>query len=270
MTAASRFLQALKQEKPLQILGVPNAYTALMAKGCGYRALYLSGASVSNNCFGLADEGLTTLPDVLTEVKRLTEAVPLPLLVDIDTGWDDPKETVRKMEEAGAAAVHIEDQVPKKLCGHLEGKAIVPTATMCQRITEAVKGKDELIIMARSDALAVEGVEATLKRCLAYRDAGADMLFLEAPTDLTLYSLFKERVGLPILANMTEFGKTPLAKTEQLEGVDMVLFPRALFRRMNFFAKETMAHIRNEGTQEALLPSMENREQLDETLNLKG
>lgn len=263
------FKEAVKKEKPLIVLGVPNAYTAMMAERLGFFALYLSGASVANNCYGVADEGITTLSDVLIEVRRIVKAVKLPLLVDVDTGFEDPQKTVEKMEEAGASAIHIEDQLPKKLCGHLPGKKLVSKEEMCARIKAAVKGRknQDFVIMARTDALAVEGVEKTLERSLAYKEAGADMLFLEAVEELTLYSQFQKRLAIPILANMTEFGKTPLVPAAKLEGVDMALYPLTLSRCMNFAAKEAIETVRADGSQKVLIPKMQTRAELYSFLN---
>src|SRR5580692_11224379 len=220
-TAGARFRAALQEEKPLQVAGAINAYTARLAEATGFRALYLSGGGVAANSLGIPDLGISTMEDVLTDVGRITDATALPLLVDIDTGWGSAfniARTIRSMIKAGAAAVHIEDQVGAKRCGHRPCKELVPAAEMVDRIKAAVDARTdpEFVIMARTDALAGEGIEAALDRVAAYVAAGADMIFAEAVTDLALYPRFKQAAGVPILANITEFGQTPLYSTQQL------------------------------------------------------
>lgn len=266
MTINADLRQALKNEKPLQIIGVPNAYTAIMAQDTGFRAIYLSGAGISNLSFGLPDTGLTSLNDVAEETRRISSIVKLPLLVDIDTGWDNIGEAVLKMQQAGASAVHIEDQVFSKKCGHLPGKKVVSTEEMCNRIKEAIRAKANpgFIVMARTDALAVEGFEKTIERAKAYQEAGADAFFAEAFTDLQLYHALKQAISIPILANMTEFGRTPLFTVKQLgdAGVDMVLYPLSAARAMNKAALDVMRDIRSNGTQTNSVEKMQTREEL--------
>lgn len=271
-----KFREALNEEKPLQVLGTINAYVAMMAKEVGFRAIYLSGAGVANASYGLPDLGMTTLDNVLEDARRIIEATDMPLLVDIDTGWGDHlmvERTVMRMCRVGVAAVHIEDQVSAKRCGHRCGKELVSCAEMFERIRAAIKGKidDDFIVMARTDAIANEGIEGALERCLAYKEAGADMLFVEAATDPSHYQMIKDKVGLPILANMTEFGKSPLLPLEQLNdvGVDMVLYPLSLMRAMNLAALEVMQGIRSEGTQTNFLDVMQTREELYHFLSYK-
>ena len=275
--AKESFRSALEQERPLQVMGAINAYTALMAQATGFRALYLSGGGVAANSLGLPDLGISTMDDVLVDVQRITEATHLPLLVDIDTGWGSAfniARTVRSMERAGAAAVHIEDQVGAKRCGHRPGKELVPAEEMVDRIKAAVDARTdkEFVIMARTDALAGEGLSAALERSLAYVEAGADMIFAEAVTELTMYTRFKEVVSVPILANITEFGKTPLYTTKELgdAGVDIVLFCCAAYRAMNAAALKVYHAIRNEGTQKDVLNLMQTRAELYEFLGYQA
>ncbi len=267
----ARFRAALAAECPLQIVGAVNAYCALLATRAGYRALYLSGAGVANASRGLPDLGLTTLDDVLTDVRRLTAATELPLLVDADTAWDDPARTVREMIAAGAAAIHIEDQVEAKRCGHRPGKQLIPAEEMVGRIEAAVGAKTDadFIVMARTDALAVEGLEAAITRAQRYVESGADMIFAEACTELAQYEAFVRELGVPVLANITEFGQTPLFTTEQLRGagVAMVLYPLSAFRAMNAAAVATYQAIRTDGTQRSVLERMQTREELYDILN---
>lgn len=275
MTPAGAFRQALREERPLQIIGVVNAYVAKMAQEAGYRALYLSGAGVANNSYALPDLGMTTLDNVLEDVRRVTAAVKLPLLVDIDTGWGHPlmiQRTVTQMESAGVAAVHIEDQPSAKRCGHRDGKSVVPVGEMQERIAAAVEARKALIVMARSDALAVEGFEKMVERCIAYKDAGADMLFVEALTDVQQYRRVRDAVGIPILANMTEFGKTPLISVEEFSasGVDMVLYPLSVTRAMNKAAWEVLHDIRSKGSQRDSIPMMQTRDELYRILNYES
>lgn len=268
-TPGSCFRKAVMEEKPLQIIGTINAYSAIMAQNCGFRAIYLSGAGVSNACFGVPDVGLTSLDNVVEEARRITDASNLPLLVDIDTGWGNSMmiaRTIRVMEKAGVAAVHIEDQPSEKQCGHLPNKSVISQHQMVDRIKAAVDAKidPQFVIMARTDAYAVEGMEKTIARCLAYEQAGADMHFIEALTTLDEYRQFSEALHKPILANITEFGKTPLFTTEELArvGVGMVLYPLSAWRAMNLAALKVYHGIRAEGTQKHFLNEMQTREEL--------
>lgn len=267
----ARFRAALAEERPLQIVGTINAYTALLATQAGYRALYLSGAGVANASRGLPDLGLTTLEDVLIDVRRITAATTVPLLADADTAWEDPARTVREMIAAGAAAIHIEDQVEAKRCGHRPGKQLVSPEEMIERIAAAVAAKTDLqfVVMARTDALAVEGMDAALARARRYVEAGADMIFAEACTELAQYEAFTRALGVPVLANITEFGKTPLFTVDQLRGAGaaMVLYPLSAFRAMNAAAVGVYRTIRADGTQRAVVDRMQTREQLYETLD---
>ena len=268
-TPGARFRAALAREKPLQVAGVINAYAARLAQASGFRALYLSGGGLAANSLGLPDLGITTLDDVLIDVRRITDASPLPLLVDIDTGFGGAfsiARAIRSLSKAGAAAVHIEDQVGQKRCGHRPGKELVPAAEMADRIKAAVDARPDpdFVLMARTDALAVEGLDAAIERAQAYVAAGADMIFAEAVTELSQYSDFKRALGVPILANITEFGKTPLYTRDQLAsaGVDIVLYCCAAYRAMNLAALKVYETIRAEGTQKNLLPLMQTREEL--------
>ena len=265
----ARFRQALAQEKPLQVAGAINAYTARLAQATGFRALYLSGGGVAANSLGLPDLGISSMEDVLTDVRRITDVVPLPLLVDIDTGWGGAfniGRTIRAMEKAGAAAVHIEDQVSAKRCGHRPGKEIVSAEEMVDRIKAAVDARTDpaFVIMARTDALAIEGLAAAIERAQAYVAAGADMIFAEAVTELAMYAQFRAAVGVPILANITEFGQTPLFTRDELAGagVDIVLYCCAAYRAMNAAALKVYEAIRTEGTQKSVLPLMQSRADL--------
>jgi methylisocitrate lyase len=268
-----RFRSAVKQEHPLQVIGAINAYTARMAEATGFRALYLSGGGVAANSLGMPDLGISTMEDVLVDVRRITDVTSLPLLVDIDTGWGGAfniARTIRSMQKAGVAAVHMEDQVGTKRCGHRPGKEVVPAAEMVDRIKAAVDARTdpEFVIMARTDALAGEGIDAALERCAAYVAAGADMIFAEAVTDLALYPRFKAAVGVPILANITEFGQTQLYSTQELgaAGVDIVLYCCAAYRAMNAAALKVYHAIRTEGTQKNVLNLMQTRAELYEFL----
>jgi len=265
----ARFRQALAQEKPLQVAGAINAYTARLAQATGFRSLYLSGGGVAANSLGLPDLGISSMEDVLTDVRRITDVVPLPLLVDIDTGWGGAfniGRTIRAMEKAGAAAVHIEDQVSAKRCGHRPGKEIVSAEEMVDRIKAAVDARTDpaFVIMARTDALAIEGLAAAIERAQAYVAAGADMIFAEAVTELAMYAQFRAAVGVPILANITEFGQTPLFTRDELAGagVDIVLYCCAAYRAMNAAALKVYEAIRTEGTQKSVLPLMQSRADL--------
>lgn len=258
-------------EKPLQIPGVINAYCAILAEKSGFRALYLSGAGVANASYGVPDVGITTLEDVLIDVRRITAATSLPLLVDADTGWGDPARAARELIRAGAAAMHIEDQVEAKRCGHLAGKELVSAQQMAQRIKAAVRGRIDrnFVIMARTDAVGREGLEDGIARAIKYRQAGADMIFAEALTGLEQYQRFVESVGVPVLANITEFGKTPLFTVQQLRkaGVAMGLYPLSAFRAMNAAALEVYGTLRAQGTQKKLLKRMQTRSDLYRSLD---
>ncbi|MFV1981976.1 MAG: 2-methylcitrate synthase [Thiohalomonadales bacterium] len=264
---------AVMQERPLQIVGVINAYNALLAEHVGFRALYLSGAGVANAAFGLPDLGLTTLENVLEEVRRITTITELPLLVDVDTGFGTAPmiaRCVREIIQAGAAGIHIEDQVPAKLCGHLPNKIIVPVQEMVDRIKAALEARTdpEFVIMARTDAVAVEGIKAAINRARSYQEAGADMIFAEAVTELDHYRQFSNATGVPVLANMTEFGITPLFTTDELAnaGVSIALYPLSAFRVMNAAALSLYQTLYENGTQQKLIPSMQTRSELYEFL----
>jgi methylisocitrate lyase len=265
----ARFRAALAAERPLQVVGTINAYVARMAEATGFRAIYLSGGGVAANSLGVPDLGISSLEDVLTDVRRITDASRLPLLVDADTGWGGAfniARTVKSLTKAGAAGLHIEDQIQSKRCGHRPGKEVVSREEMVDRIKAAVDARTdpEFVIMARTDALAGEGMERTLERAVACIEAGADMMFPEALTDLEMYRHFKEVVRVPILANITEFGQTPLYTCEQLGsvGVDIVLYCCAAYRAMNAAALKTLEIIRREGSQRAALESMQTRADL--------
>lgn len=270
MTPGQKFHAALAAEKPLQIAGAINAYAALLAERAGFRALYLSGAGVANHSYGLPDTGLTELADVLVDVRRITKRVSLPLLVDIDTGWDDPAKAVREMAVAGAAAVHIEDQIPAKLCGHLPGKHLVPTAEMVARVKSAVSGKPDrdFVVMARTDAAANEGVPAAIARAQAYVAAGADMIFAEALHTLDDYRAFTAAVRVPVLANLTEFGQTPFFTLAELRaaGIAMALYPLSASRAAAAASREVYQTIRQAGTQKSVVDRMQTRADLYKTL----
>ncbi len=265
----ARFRAAVRDEKPLQIAGAINAYTARMAEAVGFKALYLSGGGVAANSLGLPDLGISTMEDVLTDVRRITDASALPLLVDIDTGWGgafNVARTIRSMIKAGAAAVHMEDQVSAKRCGHRPGKELVASAEMVDRIKAAVDARtdESFVIMARTDALASEGLQSALERAQAYGAAGADTIFAEAVTELEQYAAFRKAAGVPVLANITEFGKTPLWTREELAaaGVDMILYCCGAYRAMNAAALKVYQAIRTEGTQKGVLPLMQTRAEL--------
>ncbi|HBG04917.1 MAG: methylisocitrate lyase [Geobacteraceae bacterium GWC2_58_44] len=267
---------ALREEKPLQVAGVINAYAALMAEQTGFRALYLSGAGVANASFGLPDLGMTSLAEVLEDLRRITGATGLPLLVDADTGWGDGLmigRSIREICRAGAAGVHIEDQVAAKRCGHRAGKALVSAEEMADRIKAAVDARadPEFVIMARTDAVAVEGLDAALERACRYRDAGADMLFPEALTELSHYRRFADAAGLPVLANMTEFGVTPLLGREELvvAGVSLILYPLSAFRAMSAAALRVYRAIREQGTQRSVVDLMQSRAELYDVLGYR-
>jgi methylisocitrate lyase len=270
----ARLRAALRAERPLQIAGVIHAYAAILAARTGFRALYLSGAGVANASYGVPDIGLTSLADVLIDVRRITGATNLPLLVDADTGWGNPKKTVREMILAGAAGIHLEDQVEAKRCGHLPGKRLVKSAQMVARIRAAVSGKTDpaFVIVARTDSAAVEGLDAAIARARLYHAAGADMIFAEALTTLAEYRRITAAVKLPVLANITEFGKTPLFKTCELRsaGVRLVLYPLSAFRAMNAAALNIYQTIRADGTQRRGVKRMQTRAELYEFLRYDG
>ena len=265
-----RFRAALAAEQPLQIVGAINAYAALLAQRAGFRALYLSGAGVANHSCGLPDVGDTTLDDVVIDARRIARRVGIPLLVDIDTGWGDPATAVRELAAVGVAAVHLEDQVPAKLCGHLPGKQLVPTVEMVARVRSAVAGKPDrnFVVMARTDAATVEGVPAAIARAQAYVAAGADMIFAEAISTLDDYRDFAAAVRVPVLANLTEFGKTPLLALDELRtvGIAMALYPLSASRAAAAASLEVYSAIRRDGTQKSLLDHMQTRPDLYATL----
>ena len=265
----ARFRLAVAQERPLQVAGAINAYTARLAQVTGFRALYLSGGGVAANSLGIPDLGISTMEDVLTDVRRITDVVDLPLLVDIDTGWGGAfniARTIRSMIKAGSAAVHIEDQVSAKRCGHRPGKELVATEEMADRIKAAVDARtdSQFVIMARTDSLANEGLAAAISRAQAYVAAGADMIFAEAITELEMYKEFRAAVGVPILANITEFGQTPLFTRDELAAadVDIILYCCGAYRAMNAAALKVYETIRAEGTQKSALPLMQSRADL--------
>ncbi|MES0266688.1 methylisocitrate lyase [Citrobacter sedlakii] len=269
------FRAALTQENPLQIVGAINANHALLAQRAGYQSIYLSGGGVAAGSLGLPDLGISTLDDVLTDIRRITDVCPLPLLVDADIGFGasafNVARTVRSMIKAGAAALHIEDQIGAKRCGHRPNKAIVSKEEMVDRIRAAVDARTDpdFVIMARTDALAVEGLDAAIDRAQAYVDAGADMLFPEAITELAMYRQFADAVNVPILANITEFGATPLFTTDELRSahVAMALYPLSAFRAMNRAAEQVYNVLRQEGTQKSVIDMMQTRNELYESIN---
>jgi methylisocitrate lyase len=273
MSAGVRFWQALQEERPLQVVGTINAYSALLAEQAGFKAIYLSGAGVANASFGLPDLAMTTLTDVCEDIRRISYATEVPLLVDADTGWGGAfmiGRTVREMIRAGAAGCHIEDQVGVKRCGHRPGKALVPTAEMADRIKAAVDGRtdEKFTIMARTDAHAVEGQQAALDRSAAYVEAGADMIFAEALTTLDEYQQFTDVIQVPVLANLTEFGKTPLFTTEELAtvGVRLALYPLSAYRAMAKAAEDVYRTLRKDGSQQAVIDKMQTRMELYDVL----
>jgi len=274
LSAGGRFRKALAEEKPLQVMGTVNAYAAMMATQVGYRAIYLSGAGVANYSYGLPDLGITSLDDVLTDVRRITAAVETPLLVDIDTGWGGAfniARTIKEMIKAGAAAVHIEDQVAQKRCGHRPNKEIVAVDEMVDRVKAAVDAKTDpdFVLMARTDSLQKEGLQGVIDRACAYVEAGADAIFAEAMTDITMYKKVCDAVGVPVLANITEFGDTPYYTTQQLgeQGIAMVLYPLSATRAMQKAALAVYEAVRRDGTQENVLDLMQKRKELYEFLN---
>ena len=272
-SSGTRFRDALREENPLQIVGAINAYAAIMAERVGYRAVYLSGGGVANASYGLPDLGMTSMNDVLEDVRRITAAVDVPLLVDIDTGWGGAfniARTIRSMIRAGAGAVHIEDQVSAKRCGHRPNKAIVSAEEMCDRIKAAADAKTDaqFVVMARTDALAVAGLDAVVERVSRFVEAGADAIFAEAMTDLHMYQRVTETVDVPVLANLTEFGSTPLYTLAELRsvGVRMALYPLSAFRAMNLAALQVYRAIREQGTQRSVVDAMQTRDELYELI----
>ncbi|HEY2338085.1 MAG TPA: methylisocitrate lyase [Burkholderiales bacterium] len=275
MSAGEKFRQAVREEKPLQIVGTINANHALMAKRVGYRAIYLSGGGVAAGSLGMPDLGISGLDDVLTDIRRITDVCDLPLLVDVDTGFGasafNVARTTRSLIKAGAAAMHIEDQVGAKRCGHRPGKELVGADEMADRIKAAVDARTDqsFVIMARTDALANEGLEKSIQRSIKCVEAGADMIFPEAITDLPMYRKFADAVKVPILANITEFGKSPLFTVDELRSanVAMILYPLSAFRAMNKAALRVYEELRKKGTQKGLLDAMQTREELYEIIN---
>ena len=273
-TSGKLFRTALTQNKPLQIVGCVNAYCAVMAEKVGHKAIYLSGAGVANASFGIPDLGITSLGDVVEDAKRITGVTNTPLLVDIDTGWGGAfniSRTIKELSRSGVAAIHIEDQVGQKRCGHRPNKEMVSTQEMVDRIKACVDAREDkdFFIMARTDAFANEGMLSSIERSIAYIDAGADGIFAEAMTNINHYQDFKNKIKAPILANMTEFGKTPLSDLEELSsvGVDMVLYPLSAFRAMNKAALTIYKTIKNNGHQKDVLNSMQTRDELYEFLD---
>jgi len=268
-SAGRKFRDAVAKEKPLQVVGAITAYTARMAEATGFQALYLSGGGVAANSLGIPDLGISTMEDVLTDARRIIDVSALPLLVDIDTGWGGAfniARTIRSMLRAGVAAVHMEDQAGAKRCGHRPGKELVPAEEMVDRIKAAVDARTDpdFVLMARTDALAAEGLDSAIERCAAYVEAGADMIFAEAVTDISMYTKFKEVLRVPILANITEFGETPLYTKEELAsaGVDIVLYCCSAYRAMNAAALKVYETIRAEGTQRNVVAQMQTRTEL--------
>jgi methylisocitrate lyase len=275
MSAGRKFRDAVQQEKPLQIVGTINAHHALMAKRVGYRAIYLSGGGVAAGSLGMPDLGISNLDDVLIDIRRITDVCDLPLLVDVDTGFGasafNVARTTRSLIKAGAAAMHIEDQVGAKRCGHRPNKELVSKEEMADRIKAAVDARQDpgFVVMARTDALANEGLDQAIDRAVAYVKAGADMIFPEAITDLPMYKKFADAVKVPILANITEFGKSPLFTVDELRSanVAMILYPLTAFRAMNKAALKTYENLRKTGTQKASIADMQTREELYEVIN---
>lgn len=274
MSSGLKFRKALKENSPLIIPGAINAYSAILAEKSGHQALYLSGGGVAAASYGIPDLGITSLEDVLIDVKRITNASSLPLLVDIDTGWGGAfniSRTIKEMIQAGAAAVHIEDQVSQKRCGHRPNKSLVSSAEMEDRIKAAVDGRTDeaFFIMARTDSFANEGMSGAIERAQSYIENGADGIFLEAVSSLDDYKTLKESISAPVLANITEFGKTPLFSKDELSsvGVDMMLFPLSAFRAMSQIAEKVYISLAKDGTQDSLLDIMQTREELYERLN---
>ncbi|EKT54968.1 methylisocitrate lyase [Providencia rettgeri] len=274
-SAGHKFREAIKQESPLQLVGTINANHALLAKQAGYKAIYLSGGGVAAGSLGMPDLGISTLDDVLIDIRRITDVCDLPLMVDADIGFGpsafNVARTVKSLCKAGAAGLHIEDQVGAKRCGHRPNKEIVSTQEMVDRIKAAVDARtdDSFVIMARTDALAVEGIDAALERAQAYLDAGADMLFPEAITELSMYQKFTNNTSAPVLANLTEFGQTPLFTLDELRsvGIAIALYPLSAFRAMNKAAEQVYTTLRKEGTQKSVIPLMQTREELYQSIH---
>lgn len=274
-SAGRAFRDAVQSESPLQLVGAINANHALLAKRAGYKAIYLSGGGVAAGSLGIPDLGISTLDDVLTDVRRITDVCDLPLLVDADIGFGPSAfnvvRTVKSLIKAGAAGMHIEDQVGAKRCGHRPNKEIVSKQEMVDRIKAAVDARtdENFVVMARTDALAVEGLESALDRAQAYIDAGADMLFPEAITELAMYRLFTDKISVPVLANITEFGKTPLFTLDELRSVNIAiaLYPLTAFRAMNKAAENVYNTLRREGTQQSLISQMQTRDELYQSIN---
>jgi methylisocitrate lyase len=269
LSAGARLRAAVAAERPLQIVGTINAYTARMAEACGFKAIYLSGGGVAANSLGIPDLGISSLDDVLTDIRRITDASSLPLLVDADTGWGGAfniARTVKSFIKFGAGGLHIEDQVLAKRCGHRPGKEVVSKEEMVDRVKAAVDARtdSEFVIMARTDALAVEGIDKAIERAIACVEAGADMIFPEAMTELSMYKTFKDAVKVPILANITEFGHTPLYTRDELAtvNVDIVLHCCSAYRAMNLAALNTYQAIRRDGTQKNVVDTMQTRADL--------
>jgi methylisocitrate lyase len=275
MSAGKRFREALAAESPLQIVGTINANHALLAKAAGFKAIYLSGGGVSAGSLGMPDLGILTLEDVLVDVRRIVAVCDLPILVDIDTGFGPSafniERTIKSLISAGAAAAQIEDQISAKRCGHRPNKEVVPIDEMVDRITAAAsaRGSDPFYLIARTDSLAIEGIDSAIKRAKAYVKAGADAIFAEAVTDLDQYKKFTSEISVPVLANLTEFGMTPLFTTEQLKSVNvgMALYPLSAFRAMNKAATEVFKTIREQGSQKSILEKMQTRDELYASIN---
>ena len=274
ISAGKKLREAISANSPLQIVGTINAYTALLAEKSGHKAIYLSGGGVAASSLGVPDLGITSLQDVLVDVERITNSTDLPLLVDIDTGWGGAfniSRAVKSLINSGAGGLHIEDQVAQKRCGHRPNKEIVSKQEMVDRVKAAVDAKtdDDFVVMARTDALANEGIDLAIERSLAYQEAGADALFPEALTTLEEYKMFSKEIDIPILANITEFGKTPLFNCEELKdsGVSMVLYPLSAFRAMSKAAESVYEEINQSGSQENVLNKMQTRDELYEILD---
>lgn len=278
ITPGARFRKAMGTEKPLQVVGTINANHALLATQAGFNAIYLSGGGVAAGSLGIPDLGITTLEDVLTDIYRITNVTETPLLVDVDTGFGPSAfniaRTVRSLIKAGAAALHIEDQVGAKRCGHRPGKEIVSREEMVDRIKAAVDGRtdEQFVIGARTDALANEGIDKAIERAIAYKEAGADFIFAEAVTELEQYVRFAKETGIAILANITEFGMTPLFTVEELRGaqVGIVLYPLSAFRAANKAAQNVYTHIRKDGSQKKVVDTMQTRQELYESIGYYG
>ena len=274
ISRGSVFKKAIKDNNPLQVVGTINAYTSILAEKSGHKAIYLSGGGVAASSLGVPDLGITTLQDVLIDVERITNSSELPLLVDADTGWGGAfniSRMVKSMISVGAAAIHIEDQVAQKRCGHRPNKELVTLEEMVDRIKAAVDAKTDLNfqIMARTDSIASEGLDLALERAIAYQEAGADAIFAEAVTDISQYKSFREALKVPILANITEFGKTPLFNKQELEkvGIDIILYPLSAFRAMSKVAQEVYKEIYRKGTQKDIIDKMQTRDELYELLD---